>query len=157
MRKLIYIIVFIFEFSLNAHSFKKFVEQIDYFIDFSEKPPEMASVLHVNFANVLPNPKEAEKIVRQQLRIYGNSIIFRNNKAFYEATKKKTNPKNIIGSAWYHINDTWHVTNPIKIKFQKDIAAYVWIAKTGEIVTFPNYLQFLKKEKNNRVLEDKIL
>jgi hypothetical protein len=151
MKKIIYMTTFILTFSLNVHCFKKFVEKVDYFVNFSEKSPEMAAVLHVNFANVLPKPKEAEEIVKQQLRAYGSSAVvtLRNNKSL-TTVKEEIKHKNIIGSAWYYTNNTSH--NPIKIKFEKDMASYVWLGKTGKIVTFHNYMQFLKKEKSSRKL-----
>jgi hypothetical protein len=112
----------------------------------------MAAVLHVNFANVLPKPKEAEEIVKQQLRIHGSAIVaLRNNKPL-TTVKGEIKHKNIIGSAWHYTSSTRH--NPMKIKFQKDMASYVWLGKTGKIVTFPSYIQFLKNEKSNRKLRN---
>jgi hypothetical protein len=137
-----------FAFSLNVHCFKKFVEKIDYFVEFSEKSPEMAAVLHVNFANVLPKPENAEEVVKQQLRTYGNAINTLSNNKSLTTIKEKIKHKNIIGSAWYYMGGSGH--NPVKIKFQKDMASYVWLGKTGKIVTFSNYIQFLKKEKSNK-------
>jgi hypothetical protein len=40
--------------------------------------------------------------------------------------------------------------NPIKIKFTEDLAAYVWLGKTKSIVPFPDYINFLKKQKDFR-------
>jgi hypothetical protein len=99
----------------------------------------MPAVLHVNFIRLIPEPKEAEEIVKQQLKIYGNI--------------EKNKCKNIIGSAW-HINEG-NPANPVKIKFQKDLAAYVWLGKTRKIAAFPDYISFLKKEKSDRKLKYK--
>ncbi|MDR1721220.1 MAG: hypothetical protein LBR09_02375 [Endomicrobium sp.] len=154
MKKEIFVaIISILIFSINAFCIKDLAEKIDYFIEFQEKPPEMAAVLHVNFIKVMPEPKEAEKIVKQQLKIYGNKLI--SHKKERLATKKGIKYKNIIGSAWY-ANET-NSGNYIKIKFQKDLAAYVWLGKIRKIVTFPDYISFLKKEKDNKKLKGKIL
>jgi hypothetical protein len=99
----------------------------------------MLAVLHVNFISVIPEPKEAEEIVKHQLEIYGNMLA---------ANKKTPKCKNIIGSAW-HINKA-NPVNLVKIKFQKNLAAYVWLGKTRKIVTFPGYISFLKKEKKQQ-------
>ncbi|MDR3256251.1 MAG: hypothetical protein LBT18_01115 [Endomicrobium sp.] len=152
MKKLVFVIVFTLTFIANASCFREFVEKIDYFVEFKEKSPEMAAVLHVNFISIPPESKEAEEIVKQQLKIYGNMIVSHNK--VFAIVKKKTKYKNIIGSAWY-INDI-DPANPIKIKFQKDLAAYVWLGKTRKIVTFPNYMYFLKKERDNEKLKSKI-
>jgi hypothetical protein len=49
MRRYYFAIVFVFVFFTNIFCFRNFVEKIDYFVEFHEKSPEMASVLHVNF------------------------------------------------------------------------------------------------------------
>ncbi|GHT43352.1 hypothetical protein AGMMS49921_11130 [Endomicrobiia bacterium] len=145
MKKCFPLIAFILIFSANAFCLRNFLERKDYFVKFEEKSPGMAAVLHVNFISVIPNSKEAEEIVKQQLRKYGNMLIANNRTS--ATVKKKIKYKNIIGSAWY-VNGS----NPIsltktKIKFQNDFGAYVWIGKTKNIVTFPNYMSFLKKSR----------
>jgi len=142
MKKEIFALMLTLIFSTNVFCFRNLVEKIDYFVEFQEKPPEMAAILHVNFTTDIPEPKEAEEIVKQQLKIYGNKLVVQ-KKALVK-TKKGIKYKNIIGSAWY-INDK-DPANPVKIKFQKDCAAYVWLGKINNIVTFPNYMSFLKKE-----------
>jgi hypothetical protein len=114
-------------------------------VDFHEKSPEMAATLHVIFAGVVPEPSEAEKIVKQELRIYGNNLIASNKVMRIE--KKEKRYKNIIGSAWK--TDITDPANPIKIKFTEDLAAYVWLGKTKTIVPFPDYMTFLKKEQKD--------
>jgi hypothetical protein len=131
-------------FSANVFCSRDFVEKTDYFVEFQEKSPKMAAVLHVNFTSDIPEPKEAEEIVKQQLKAHGNMLA---------ANKKVAKYKNIIGSAWY-VNKTYSA-NPVKIKFQKDLGAYVWLGKTKRIVTFPDYMSFLKRERNNKKIRDK--
>ncbi|MCA6084966.1 hypothetical protein [Candidatus Endomicrobiellum agilis] len=144
MKKYFSTAAFTLIFAANVFCFGDFVEKTDYFVEFQEKLPKMAAVLHVNFTRDIPEPKEAEEIVKQQLKAYGNTIA---------ANKKSTKYKNIIGSAWY-VNKTYSA-NPVKIKFQKDIGAYVWLGKTKRIVTFPDYMSFLKRERNNKKIKDK--
>jgi hypothetical protein len=143
MKKILLTVVFILIFTGDIFCFGDFAEKIDYLIEFQEKLPGMLSVLHVNFISIVPESKEAEEIVKRQLEIYGN----------VGTNKKMTKCKNIIGSAW-HINKV-DPANPVKIKFQKDLAAYVWLGKTRKVVAFPDYVSFLKKEKNSRKLECK--
>jgi hypothetical protein len=138
-------------FSSNAFCFKNFIENTDYFVEFSEKSPEMAAVVHINFISDMPEAENAEKIVKQQLKKYGNMLVA--NKRVIITVKKEIKYKNIIGSAWY-VNGA-DPANPTKIKFQKDLGAYVWLGKTGAIVPFPNYMSFLKKQKENKNLKNK--
>jgi hypothetical protein len=132
-------------FATNAFCFRNLVEQIDYFVEFQEKSPEMAAILRVNFISNVSNSEEIEEIVKNQLKKYGQLLI--TNKKAFTTVKKELRYKNIIGSAW-HINEV-DPENPIKIKFQKDLGAYVWLGKTRTIVPFPNYISFLKKEHKN--------
>lgn len=147
MRKEIFALIIMIIFPINAVCVKDFVEKIDYVVEFHENSPKMAAVLHINFLKIIPESKEAEKIVKQQLRIYGDKLIL--HKKDTVATKKGKKYKNIIGSAW-HTNGT-RFGNHIKVKFQKDLAAFVWLGKTKKIVTFHDYISFLKKEKNNSI------
>jgi hypothetical protein len=124
-------------FAVNGFCSGDLTEKIDYFVEFRDKAPGMAAVLHVNFINFMPESKTAEDIVKQQLKIYGNRL--------------KSPGKNIIGSGWY-INES-DPANPVKIKFQKDLGAYVWIGRIKNIVTFPSYINFLKKSRNRKNLQ----
>jgi hypothetical protein len=136
-----FLISFIF---LDIISYANLVENIDYSVDFQEKTPDMAAILHINFISVFPDAYQAEEIVNQQLKKYGNLIT--QNGHLISTVKTEKRYKNIIGSAWY-INEL-DPSNPIKIKFQKDLGAYVWIGKTKTIVPFPKYMAFLKKNIN---------
>lgn len=152
MKKEIFIaLILVLTFSINVYCGKDFAEKTYYIVDFQEKSPEMAAVLHVNFIKVMPEAEEAEKIVKQQLRIYGNKLIL--HKKEIVAIKKGEKYKNIIGSAWY--TKGTHFRDCVKIKFHKNLAAYVWLGKTKKIVTFHNYISFLKKEKITKNLKDK--
>jgi hypothetical protein len=138
MKKIFLTVSFILIFVAYIFCFGDFAEKTDYFVEFQEKSPGILAVLHVNFISGIPEPKEAEEIVKQQLKIYGN----------IGTNKKTTKYKNIIGSAWYINKAT--PANLVKIKFQKDLAAYVWLGKTRKVVAFPDYISFLKKEKKQQ-------
>jgi hypothetical protein len=139
-----YFFSFVFFISLVVISYANLVENTDYFVDFQEKAPNMAAILHINFISVFPDVDQAEEIVKQHLKKYGNLIT--QNGHFISTIKAEKRYKNIIGSAWY-VNEL-DPANPIKIKFQKDLGAYVWIGKTKTTVTFPTYISFLKKNLN---------
>jgi hypothetical protein len=132
----------ILSISINAFCFRNFKENSDYLLEFNEKPHKMASVLHIKFITIIPEPLEAAEIVKQYLEIYGNKL----------AGEKSSEHKNIIGSVWYMDEKSKEF---VKIKFQKDLGAYVWIGKTKKIVTFPNYMAFLKKARKNRIVQAK--
>jgi hypothetical protein len=117
-------------FSIDIFCFSS--EKINYSVNFQKKSPEMAAVLHINFTNI-PKLKTVEEILKQQLKIYGYMLI-----------SNKNTRKNIIGSAWHTNSNSKNFT---KIKFQKDLAAYVWLGKIKQVVTFHDYINFLKKEK----------
>ncbi|MDR2396162.1 MAG: hypothetical protein LBD57_06140 [Endomicrobium sp.] len=145
MKKYFFIVSVLFFFIFwDVISYANLVENIDYSVDFQEKTPNMAAILHINFISVFPDAYQAEEIVKQQLKKYGVLIIQSGH--LISTVKKEKRYKNIIGSAWY-INEL-DPTNPTKIKFQKDLGAYVWIGKTKTIVTFPKYMIFLKKNLN---------
>jgi hypothetical protein len=145
MKKFFIILILLFSFAAVAFCLRNFIEGTDYIVDFQEKSPEMAATLHINFIGVIPEPAEAEKIVKTQLKIFGNELVSGNKST--HLIKKNIRYKNIIGSAWYANNSD--PANPIKVNFQEDLEAYVWIGKTKTIVTFPDYMAFLKKEQKN--------
>jgi hypothetical protein len=145
MKKSFIVLAFMFSFAASTFCTRDFIEGIDYIVDFHEKSPEMAATLHINFVKIVPEPSDAEKIVKQKLKIYSNKLIT-NNKAI-RTEKKETRYKNIIGSAWKP--NIANPESPIKIKFTKNLAAYVWLGKTKSIVPFPDYISFLKKEQKN--------
>ncbi|MCA6069759.1 MAG: hypothetical protein LE180_01350 [Endomicrobium sp.] len=151
MKKYFFTIIFIFTFSSNVFCFSNFIENTDYFVEFHEKSSEMAAILHIKFVSVVPEAEGAEKIVKEQLKKYGN--ILTANKKNVTTLKKEVKYKNIIGSAWY-VNDA-DPENLTKINFKKDLGAYVWLGKTNTIVSFPNYMSFLKKEKEKKNLKNK--
>jgi hypothetical protein len=143
MKKFFIALIFISSFTISAFCLRDFIEGCDYTLDFQEKSPEMAAVLHVNFIGIAPELEEAEKIVKKQLKIYGNKLVAAKRVVYTEG--KRIRYKNIIGSLWKeNITDP---ENPTKIRFNKDLSAYVWIGKTKAIVPFPDYMAFLKRQQ----------
>jgi hypothetical protein len=70
-------------------------------------------------------------------------------KAFFEAEDAAEEKyKNIIGSVRFSRDGT--PENAEKIKYSDDSSAFVWIEKTKRIVPFPDYIKFLKKEREDR-------
>jgi hypothetical protein len=133
-KKIFLIIIFVF-FSSNIFCYDK----IHYDISFKEKTQDMLAVLHVNFFDVV-SYYYAEKILKEELKKYGNLLISTNKVCFN--TENGLRHKNIIGSAYIIIDKK--IT---KIMFEKNNGSYVWIGKTKSILTFNDYIMFLKKQK----------
>lgn len=128
MKKLIFVALISLLVLNSAFAVSKFIENTDYSVDFKKNSQEMAGVLHVNFNSLIPSTEEAEKIVKEYLKKYGPE-----------------NNKNIIGSVWYKDSSE---NKMIKIKYSDSVASYVWINKTKKIVSFPEYVSFLKRERD---------
>lgn len=75
-------------------------------------------------------------------------------KAFFQQEDAKEEKfKNIIGSVWYGSEDD--PENRQKIQYAENSSAFVFIGKTKKIVPFPDYIKFLKKEKDDRKQKEK--
>lgn len=177
MRNILFSFLFMLFFVSTAFCARNFIEGVDYFVDFQEKDETMAAVLHINFVDLQPTPEEAEKLLKDQLKKYSKDIQkkqaqIRKEKEKQKKSKPKTKAaatakeaiqkdeeeeikyKNIIGSVWHHSDevpkDPDNTENLVKVKFQEDSSAFVWLEKTNRIVTFPNYIAFLKKERDDK-------
>ncbi|MCL2485083.1 MAG: hypothetical protein FWF00_07185 [Endomicrobia bacterium] len=166
MKKILLTIILALVFTQAALSFRNFAEGTDYIIDFQQKEDTMADVLHIKFPDITPTPKEAETVIKDQLKIYGAFI--ENEKIEQQKAEANEQPadkkpeeeaqdeekfKNIIGSVW--IFDPSNPENMIKIKFKDDLSSFVYIGKTKRIVPFPDYITFLKKERDDKKEKDK--
>ncbi|MDR3195531.1 MAG: hypothetical protein LBT58_01890 [Endomicrobium sp.] len=89
MKKLFITLMFAFSFTIAAFGLRDFIEGTDYTVDFHEKSLEMAATLRVNFMEVVPEPAEAEKIVKQKLKLYGDKLTA-SNKAIRTGKKKRS-------------------------------------------------------------------
>ncbi|MDR1695754.1 MAG: hypothetical protein LBR69_03880 [Endomicrobium sp.] len=185
MKKIILAAVFAFIFVQPALCARVFVEGEDYTVDFQRKDENMAAVLHINFIDAPPSEQEAEIVLKEQLGIYAQIIeseeaeaeagsgekepeqtepekkepAKNENEAAAEseaaaaAEEEEKKYKNIIGSVWR--NDSLNPEVPVKIKFKEDLASYVYLGKTKTIVPFPEYITFLKKEREERKEKEK--
>ena len=218
MKKTILALLAVLSISAVALCARQFIEGTDYQADFKENTGDMPAVLHINFTNITPTPDEAEKLIKDQLKIYAKIIeneadakkkIEAQNapvsKSKTAAPAKKNPPqdktkdesddnqtyKNIIGSVWYNVAPQQTQTeeetpaaqaetpvaaiqpsvpvvslssgvavstgtdSAVKVKFKDDLSAYVYLGKTKRIVPFPEYVNFLKKERDAKKAKDK--
>jgi hypothetical protein len=174
MKNIIFAVLLTLFFASAVFAARIFIEGADYFVDFVQNEDARAAVLHINFTEIEPTPQEAESLLKDQLKIYGKIIederISRNKEEDEAKTKNKAKIKtvqissaaadvqeeekfkNIVGSVWF-IKD---LENPVKIKFDDYIASYVYIGKTKKIVQFPDYITFLKKERDAQKARDRL-
>ncbi|MDR1942136.1 MAG: hypothetical protein LBQ47_07395 [Endomicrobium sp.] len=168
-------LLFLYSYSFCA---REFLETRDYFVDFSQNDESMAAVLRINFINIEPTPEEAEHLLKDQLQIYGKIIDDEeaakkkeeNEAKAKDKTAAKTKPalkdlpqtpeeeeeekfKNIIGSVWF--SPDGNPENLTKIKYNDYLASFVRIGKTKKIVPFPDYITFLKKERDDKKAKEK--
>lgn len=154
---------------------RTFIEGTDYFVDFKQNDDTMLAVLHINFIEAQPAPEEAEPLLMSQIKKH-SKIIEEYRAEINKAAKKKAKEKpktkaaaaakdalskeedekvykNLIGSVWYPENGD--PEQMVKVKFKEDVSAYVWLEKTKRIVSFPNYIAFLKKERDDKKEKEK--
>lgn len=129
MKKLILAIVL--ALSCLSLSSAQLFEGLDYYVDYKQKPSGYADTLHVNFISLMPSPSAAAEVLRHQLSVYGSK-----------------HKKNIVGTAWHTV--TGDERDLKKIKFADDLGSYVWMTGTNKVVTFPNYIQTIKKRAKSR-------
>ncbi|MDR2191622.1 MAG: hypothetical protein LBO62_01905 [Endomicrobium sp.] len=172
MKKFIFTILFALLCAGALYAARVFIEGTDYSVDFVQNEDGRAAVLHINFTDAEPTPQEAELLLKDQLKIYGKIIederIAKNKEEAEAKSKEKIKTvqissaaaeaaieekyKNIVGSVWF-LKD---LENPVKIKFNDYLAAYAYIGKTQKIVQFPEYITFLKKERDAQKAKDKL-
>jgi hypothetical protein len=74
-------------------------------------------------------------------------------KELLEEEEEEERFKNIIASAWYAADGI--PENMEKIKFSENSSAFVRLGKTKRTVAFPEYIRFLKKEKEDKKQKEK--
>jgi len=174
MKKLILTGFCVLFFSGAGFAARNFIEDTDFFVEFTQKEYGEPSVLRINFIRTEPTPQEAELLLKDQLNIYGkiiedekielkkaeeekkaaqNLIVPETEQEQKEKEEEEEEKfKNIIGSVWLTKNEE----DPVKIKFNDYLASYVYIGKTKKIVQFPDYITFLKKERDDKKAKDKL-
>lgn len=194
MKKIISVLLLFTFFAGFSFAAREFVEGTDYFVDFKQNEDNMAAVIHINFIDMMPAPAEAERILKDQLKVYAKIIeTDRENlkkekeaeekelakkdkskkdkkkekpkkiedikdpeelKAFFEdEDAKEEKYKNIIGSVWY--TPDGNPENMEKVQYGETYSAFVLLGKTKRTVPFPDYIKFLKKEKEDRKQKEK--
>ncbi|MCL2143932.1 MAG: hypothetical protein FWH43_00330 [Endomicrobia bacterium] len=197
MKKIILSMLLIFFFAAASFSARQFLEGVDYEVSFKQNEDNnIAAILRINFVDLMPDPAEAEAVLKDQLKVYAQILetekenlkkVKEELELEKEKNKKKNKPKpkekgkskeiqdiknpdelkaffeeedaaeekykNIIGSVWFSPDET--AENAEKIKYGDNSSAFVWIEKTKKIVPFPDYIKFLKKEKDERKQKEK--
>lgn len=135
MKKIIFLLCLVFFLNLPSLLFSQgdFSEGIDYNAVYIQRGENAADVLHINFFTVRPSAATAERIVINHLKALG---------------QRSKNVKNIIGSAFYSANGSDGSYS--KIKFGASLGAYVWVDKAGRAMTFPSYMAYLKKARDQK-------
>ena len=178
MKKILFVLMLAGVFAASVFASRNFTEGTDFFVDFKQNDDHMLAVLHINFIDAQPTPQEAEAVLMDQMKIYAKIIeeYQAESKKEAEEIKAKEKPKtkaaatakealskeneeeeikykNLIGSVWYPENGD--PEKMIKVRFKEDLSAYVWLEKTKRIVAFPNYIAFLKKERDDKKEKEK--
>jgi hypothetical protein len=186
MKKILSVLLFVALFAGSAFALREFVEGTDYYTDFKQNEENMAAVLHIKFISLMPAPEEAESILKDQLKVYGNIIEAETEAAVKEqeeAEKEKTKKdkpkkskeekltkeeqqikellepeeekkfKNIIGSVWFASEENPEIME--KVQYGENSSAFVRLGKTQQIVSFPDYIKFLKKERDEKRQKDR--
>lgn len=108
----------------------RIIEKENYIIQIKQNEKNYPKVLYVIFKETYPDLESARKILKAEL---------------LSLAKKENKEINIISSAWF---DDGKSDVLQKIKFSEKYGSLLWVgAKTKSVMTFPEYLDFLKKEK----------
>ncbi len=108
----------------------KIIEKESYVIQIKQNEKKYPKVLYVIFKDIYPDVESVKKILKAEL---------------LSLAKKENKEINIIASAWFNDGKTDALQ---KIKLSEKYGSLVWAgSKTKSVMTFPEYLNFLKKEK----------
>lgn len=110
----------------------KTIEKQNYQVQIKQYRKDYPVVLYVVFKEAVPASDEIRNLLYKELRI---------------ASKKEGFNNNIIASAW--IVDATSETLT-KIDLSEGSSAFVWISKEKKIMSFSDYLKFLKKQKKDK-------
>ncbi len=111
----------------------KIIEKEEYNIQVKQYDKKYPVVMYVVFKDSVPVLSELNKILKTELLTYVNSENIKDT---------------VIISAWY---DDQVSDNIEKIELTKNYGSYVFFSdeKGKQVVTFPEYLKYLKKKKEN--------
>jgi len=115
----------------------KVINKENYQLQIKQYDKDYPVVLYVVFKQSTPLLSSINKILKQEI---------------ISLSKKEGAKNNIIASAWFeHENDENNELE--KIKLNSQYSAFVWVKEKKTVMTFYDYLQFLKKEKKKKILE----
>jgi len=117
----------------------KLVNKEKYQLQIKQYDKDYPVVVYVVFKNSTPLLSSINQILKQEL---------------ISMSKKEGIKNNIIISAWFEHEDDNDIENKMeKINLTPKYGAFVWEKEKKTVMTFPDYLQFLKKEKKKKLLE----
>lgn len=114
----------------------KTIERQNYNVQIKQYKKDYPVVLYIVFKEAVPVSDEIKNLLYKELRIL---------------SKKEGLKNDIIASAW--INDTISETLT-KIDLSEGSSAFVWVSKEKKIISFADYLKFLKKQKRDKKNKD---
>jgi hypothetical protein len=114
----------------------KTAERQNYKVETKQYKKDYPTVLYIIFTAEIPSSNEIKNLLYKELKI---------------SSKKEGVANNIIASAW--IDDSTSDTLT-KIELSEGSSAFVWVAKEKKIMSFSDYLKFLKKQKKDKKNKD---
>ncbi|MDD5021422.1 MAG: hypothetical protein PHR82_04680 [Endomicrobiaceae bacterium] len=114
----------------------KIIERQIYQVQIKQYRKDYPVVLYIVFKEEIPASDEIKNLLYKELRTI---------------SKKEGSNNNIIASAWIDDGTSETLT---KIDLSEGSSAFVWISKEKKIMSFSDYLKFLKKQKKDKKNND---
>lgn len=114
----------------------KVIERENYTVQIKQYRKDYPVVLYIIFKESAPVSDEIRNLLHKELRIISKKEGFHND---------------IIASAW--TDDTISETLT-KIDLSQSSSAFVWVSKEKKIISFSDYIKFLKKQKKDKKNKD---
>ena len=115
----------------------KVINKENYQLQIKQYSKEYPVVVYVVFKRSTPLLNSINQILKQEL---------------ISMSKKEGLKNNIIASAWFE-PETDEDSKLEKINLTPKYSSYIWVKEKRTVMTFYDYLQFLKKEKKKKILE----
>jgi len=115
----------------------KVIDKENYRLQIKQYDKDYPVVVYVVFKRSTPLLNNINQILKQEL---------------ISLSKKEGVKNNIIASAWFE-PDNDENNELEKIKLTPKYSSYIWVKEKKYVMTFYDYLQFLKKEKKKKILE----
>lgn len=110
----------------------KTIDRQNYTLQIKQYRKDYPVVLYIIFKESVPASDEIRNLLYRELRIF---------------SKKEGLNSDIIASAW--LDDTISGTLT-KIDLSESSSAFVWVSKEKKIMSFTDYVKFLKKQKKDK-------